>query len=135
MSKLTVIDGPELTLWYHRDKRIIHHQLHKYPGTKVLESALEKGLATLREHGAHKWLSDDRNSGALPKSHHEWAQNVWGPKAAGAGWRYWALVPPTEMLGSANMSRLKEIYGALGVTANVFSDPFQAMAWLMQCPE
>ena len=57
----------------------------KYPGAGVLESALETGLEVLRARGAHKWLSDDRQGGALPKSHHEWGQNVWGPKAAAAG--------------------------------------------------
>ncbi len=134
-AKDIVIELPEMTLWYHRDKRIVHHQMHKYPGASVLEKVLEKGLETLKANGAHKWLSDDRAGGALPKSHHDWANEVWGPKAAAAGWKYWALVPPTEMLGQMNMSRLKETYASLGVTVNVFSDQFAALAWLTRFPD
>ena len=73
MGKITVVNLPEMTLWYHRDKRIVHHQMHRYPGTTVLENVLEQGLATLRENG--------------------------------------------------------------GVVAEVFSDQFQALAWLVQCPD
>ena len=134
-TKETVLDLPEMTLWYHRDKRVVHHQMHKYPGASVLERVLDAGLATLTKYGARKWLSDDRKGGALPKSHHDWANEVWGPRAAAAGWRYWALVPPMELLGQANMSRLKETYSALGVTADVFADPYAALAWLVQCDD
>ncbi len=131
MPKMTIVDLPEITLWYHDDRKLVHHQIHRYPGSALLEGVLEKGLAVMKEHGAHKWLSDDRNNGALPKSHHDWANNVWGPRAAAAGWKYWALVPPKELVGQMNMARLKEAYGSLGVTVSVFSDPYQALAWLI----
>jgi hypothetical protein len=86
MNRETIVDTPGLLLWYYPDTKIIHHEMQKYPGAEVLESALEKGLEVLRTRGAHKWLSDDRKGGALPKSHHEWGNKVWGPAAAAAGW-------------------------------------------------
>lgn len=57
---------------------------------------------------------------------------VWGPQAVAAGWKYWALVPPTDMLGSANMARVVEIYGALGVTVRTFETPDAGMKWLLE---
>jgi len=128
--KETVIEVPGLTLWYYPGTRIIHHEMSKYPGSEALELALQKGLEVMKTCRVKKWLSDDRQGGALPKSHHEWGQNVWGPAAAAAGWKYWALCPPTELLGSANMRRLVEVYSALGVTAKTFDDPKSGLAWL-----
>jgi hypothetical protein len=133
MNRETIVDTPGLLLWYYPDTKIIHHEMQKYPGAEVLESALETGLEVLRTRGAHKWLSDDRKGGALPKSHHEWGNNVWGPAAAAAGWKYWALLPPAEALGSSNMRRLVTVYAALGVMVETFSDTKRAMAWLVNC--
>jgi hypothetical protein len=134
MNRETIVEVPGLTLWYYPETRIIHHELLKYPGTSVLESALEKGFSVLRSHGARKWLSDDRRGGALPASHHEWGRDVWGPKMATAGWRYWALVPPNEALGSANMRRVAKVYADLGVTVETFGDLGSAMKWLVAQP-
>jgi hypothetical protein len=135
MPKLTILATKELTLWYHEETKIVHHELHRYPGASTLEAALESGLAVLRQHGAHKWLSDDRSGGALPKAHHEWAETNWGPRAAKAGWKYWALIPPTEVLGQMNMVRIKEIYASLGVRASLFTTPDDALEWLKHCHE
>src|SRR5580658_9821889 len=78
MPTITILATKELTLSYHEEAKIVHHELHRYPGASTLEAALERGLSVLREHGAQKWLSDDRNGGALPKAHHEWAETDWG---------------------------------------------------------
>ena len=131
--KETIVELPGITLWYHPDKRVVHHEVSKYPGAEVLETVLEKGLEVLKKHGARKWLSDDRRSGALPKSHHHWAQNVWGAAAAAAGWKFWAICPPGDLLGSANINRLIDTYSGFGVTVKSFAEPAAAMAWLMTC--
>jgi hypothetical protein len=131
MDRETIIDTPEIMLWYHPETKIVHHELQKYPGVAALQAALEKGLEVMRLRGARKWLSDNRRGGAVPRSHHEWAQTVWGPKAAAAGWKYWAVLLPHELLGYANANRLIDIYGALGVTAKTFQHPDAAMQWLL----
>jgi hypothetical protein len=133
MHREIIFDVSGLTLWYYPISRVIHHQMDKYPGTETLEASLNAGLELMRTRRARKWLSDDRNGGALPKSHHEWGQKVWGPKAASAGWKYWALLPPEAMLGSVNMLRLVEIYKALGVVAKTFPNTGEAMDWLTRC--
>lgn len=134
MKKETIVEAPVITLWYYPDAKIIHHELRKYPGVATLEAALEKGLEIMQTRGARKWLSDDRRGGALPKSHHDWGQNVWGPKAVAAGWKYWAILLPEELIGSANIRRLIEIYASVGVTVKTFDHPESAMSWLLEQP-
>ena len=91
-----------------------------------------KGLELVREAGATKWLSDDRNGGALPKSHHEWGDKVWAPQAIDAGWQFWGLVLPDDLLHNANMQKLCRLYSSQGVTVQIFSDPDDAFRWLRQ---
>lgn len=127
-----VLETPRMTLWYHPEDRIVRHEMHQYPGRETLEQVLMRGLELLREQGAMKWLSDDRAGGALPRSHHEWGQSIWAPQAILAGWRYWALLPPEEAIGNANMNRLVEVYAAKGVTVQIFRDVPSAYRWLCQ---
>ncbi len=128
----TIIEKPRMSLFYHPVEKIVHHEMHQYPGFELLQEVLLRGLELLREHGAYKWLSDDRRGGALPKSHHEWGDKVWSPQACEAGWQYWALVLPKDVLHTANMHKLVQLYTSRGVTAEIFSDPDEAFAWLRQ---
>jgi hypothetical protein len=130
MGKTTILENEAMKLYYHDDAKIVHHEMVRYPGARLLESVLTRGLDLLRERGAQKWLSDDREGGALPKSHHEWGEQVWGPRAAAAGWRYWALVPPADVIGKMNMARLIKTYAAMGVTVELFQSPEQGLEWL-----
>lgn len=124
-----------MSLWYHPEEQIVHHKMHQYPGQETLETVLLRGLELLKEHGARCWLSDDRAGGALPRSHHEWGDQVWAPRAIAAGWRYWALLPPEQALGQANMTRLVEAYARRGVVVEIFSDPNKALLWLKRQSE
>ena len=130
MLRETLIETPRMSLWYLPDDRIIHHQMHQYPSQETLEEVLLRGLEAMKEHGATKWLSDDRAGGAVPRSHHEWGEQVWAPQAIAAGWKYWAFLPPEQTLGHANMTRLVQVYAAKGVLVKVFSEPTQAQHWL-----
>lgn len=130
-TKQVVIESELISLWHYPTAKLLHHQMHRYPGVKVLEDTLTQGLELIRTQGATKWLSDDRAGGAVPKSHHDWGATVWGPRAARAGWRHWALVPPRELLGRANMERLTKTYADLGVQVRVFSSPDEAFTWLV----
>ncbi len=128
----TIIESTQVSLYYHSSEKIVHHQLHSYPGIKLLQELLLRGLEIITEKGATKWLSDDRNGGALPQSHHEWGDNFWAPQAVKAGWKYWGLVLRSDLLHSANMRKLARAYAAKGVTVEVFTDPDEAFHWLRQ---
>lgn len=126
----TIISTPRMSLYFHPVEKVIHHEMHSYPGLDTLEQVLLGGLEVMKERNAVKWLSDDRKGGALPKSHHEWGDTVWAPQAAKAGWRYWALLPPADALGSANMKRLVKVYAKRGIVVEMFGDTEEAMDWL-----
>lgn len=126
----TIINTARMSLYYHPIEKVIHHEMHSYPGLDTLEQVLMGGLELMKQHKAVKWLSDDRKGGAVPKSHHEWGDAVWSPQAVKAGWRYWALLPPSDALGSANMKRLVKVYAKRGVTVEMFTEYDEAMDWL-----
>nr|WP_320133210.1 STAS/SEC14 domain-containing protein [uncultured Holophaga sp.] len=130
MATITVVDSPSITLWYHSDTRIIHHQIHKYTFGEVLRDALNKGVALMSQHHAVKWLSDDRNNGPLPPEDMEWNRTVWVPQVVKAGWKYWALVVPEKAVAQMNMKRFQAEFAAAGVTVQTFTDPDAAMKWL-----
>jgi hypothetical protein len=130
MAKLTIIDNPEITLWYYEETRIIHHKIHKMISGKTLRQTLMKGLELFKKNNASKWLSDDRQSSALTPEDTEWGFSVWSPQVIAAGWKYWAVVLPEIMLGQLNMNYVIDDYAKKGVTVELFSDPEAALKWL-----
>jgi hypothetical protein len=130
MSKMTIIDNEFVTLWYYPEKKIVHHQFHKFLYGQAFRDALNAGVELLQKYGAQKWLSDDRKNSALPKEDVEWAETDWFPRTKKAGWKYWALVLPEQVIGQMNMKRFVRDYSEQGVTVQVFSDPAEAMIWL-----
>jgi hypothetical protein len=130
MPKINVVDNAFITLTYDSDTKIVSHQIRQYTCGQPLRDALVAGTEQLKKNGAHKWLSDDRNSGALPKEDLEWTKNVWTKATIAAGWKFWALVLPASLIGQQNMKRFCEEFAKAGVTVQTFSDPALALAWL-----
>ncbi len=130
MAAATVLDHEYATLWFHDDKKIVHHKVKKYIHGDTLRQLLMKGLETLKAKGAKKWLSDDALNGPLLKEDAAWAKTEWFPKMVKAGWKFWAIVLPAQVIGQMNMKQFIDEYAKAGVTVNVFSDPDKAMAWL-----
>jgi hypothetical protein len=89
------------------------------------------GTEVLRQNKAEKWLSDDRNNNALTTEDQNWANNVWFPETARAGWKYWALVQPEKVTGQMNMKKQANVVTSGGVTVGTFNDPEAAMDWLV----
>ena len=130
MSKTTVLDTDYATLWYYPEQKIVHHVFRKFIYGQEFRQVLEKGLEIFKQHGAQKWLSDDRNNSALPKEDGEWGVNDWSPRVVAAGWKYWAIVMPDKIAGQMNMQRFIDTYAKLGVTIQIFDDPDEALDWL-----
>lgn len=130
MSKVTIVDNPQITVWCHTDKKIIHHQVHKFLHGQAFRESLMAGAEAMKKYGAKKWLSDDRGSTVLDKADLEWGATVWSPRVIQAGWKYWAIVTPEKVLAKMNMEQLAKEYAAKGVTVKAFSDPEVAMKWL-----
>ncbi len=129
MSEIFV-DNEYVTLGYNSETQTVFHTFHQFIQGKDLYDALNTGIDVLREKGAVKWLSDDRkNTGVTPEDT-DWSMNDWGPRAAQAGWKYWALVVPEELAGRGAMSGIVEQFFNLGVQVMVFTEVKEAQDWL-----
>jgi hypothetical protein len=130
MSVETIFDSPSGTIWYHPDKKILHHKIHKYMYDKVFMDFLMLGTQTMKEKGAHKWLSDDQTNMAISKEFIAWGLAEWFPKTIAAGWQYWAIVRPKNLIGQLDLEKLAKEYGSMGITAKFFDNSDEAMDWL-----
>ena len=130
MSKKTIFDTDQVTVWYHPDKKIIHHQMHKYTHGQNFRDALITGLDAMKKYQTQKWLSDDRRNPVLDPADTEWNITHWLPQVIEAGWKYWAIVQPQEFAAKFRMSALAKDLAARGIIVQIFDNPEEAMAWL-----
>ncbi len=79
--------------------------------------------------------SDNHLFNDLPQEDNDWIGSVWLPKAIEAGWKYWALVVPEAEAGRMNMVQFVTNFANMGVETRVFTDPDQAMEWLVSLNE
>lgn len=130
MPTITVMDNENASLWFHPESGIVHHKFKKYMWGDAFKEVLDKGLEQMKEHGATKWLSDDRANSALRPEDGAWANDDWTPRVLAAGWKYWAIVLPQNVIGRMNMQQFIDQQSQAGVTVRVFSDPNEALSWL-----
>jgi len=135
MSTLTVIDNEHVVLYYHTDTKIVHHIYQPTIHGEYIKEQLNAGVELLKEHGAEKWLSDNHLFNDLPEDDVKWINDVWIKNAIDAGWKYWALVVPEADMGRMNMMEFVEVFGGMGVRVMVFTDPDEAMNWLVNVDE
>ena len=129
---VVALSTPNATLYYHPDDRIVHHEIRRFVTGQDFRDLLTAGSDLLRKHMARKWLSDDRGQWVLAKEDLDWSETHWAPQVAKAGWRYWAIVRAEKVLAKVAMEQLVSKYEKLGVKAQFFTDPRDAMAWLKQ---
>jgi hypothetical protein len=70
------------------------------------------------------------NNGPLLKEDEAWAKTNWFPNVVKAGWKFWAIVMPAQVIGQLNMKRFVDDYAKAGITVSVFSESDKALAWL-----
>lgn len=129
--KLTVLDNEFITIWCYPQKGIIHHQFHQYAFGDAFRELLMTGADAFEANQCAKWLSDDRNFGAILPEDKAWGDAVWRPKILNAGWKYWSMVLPEKMTGKMNIQKLVIEYSALGVSTKLHDDPNEALKWLI----
>lgn len=136
MEKKTILDNENITLWFHHDEKIVHHRFHKKTvhGEKF-RSALMKGAELLKEFGACKWLSDDREHVVLTPEDVRWSMSEWFPFAVKSGWKYWAILRPESEIGKMNMEQFIQEYSRKGVDVKFFREPDEAFTWLCSLKE
>lgn len=130
MQPTIVLENKTATLVYHPEQRIVHHTFHQFVFGEAFRAILTTGAELMEKHRATKWLSDDRGNSALSEADADWAVKTWQPRVMKAGWKYWAVVLPARVVGQMNMQRWLKLYSDQGITAQVFSEPTAALAWL-----
>lgn len=132
MSKELILENDAAILWYYPDYKIVHHEIKRYAYGKNFRDLLLRGSELLKEKGAQKWLSDDRNNGAVGQEDIDWGNNYWFPQTVKNGWKYWAMVHPEKLIGQMNIKRITENYANKGIIVNIFSNPDEALKWLIE---
>lgn len=130
MTPVTLYNSSFVTMWYHPEKKIVHHQIHKFVFGEEFQKFLLIGTEAIKKNRAQKWLSDDRGNSVLRKEDIEWGMVNWFPQTVQAGWKYWAIVQPEKVMAQMNMETLVEGYAQAGIVAKFFTDPDEAMRWL-----
>jgi hypothetical protein len=130
MNAMTILDNEYATLVYHPESKIVHHVFHKPISGEEFRKVLDGGIALLQKHEARKWLSDDRNNSALSDEDTEWSKSDWFPRAQAAGWKFWALVVPPDLMARMNLKEFVDTYFDAGLRTMVFTDPEEAKEWL-----
>ena len=130
MSRTTIIDNDFGTLWYYPDKKIIHHQFHKFIFGEPFREILMTGIELFEKNNCMKWLSDDSENPVLNQDDKLWGDKNWTPRIMAAGWKYWAIVMPKKVVGQMSMNRVAEEYRERGVEVFICDDTVKALAWL-----
>jgi hypothetical protein len=130
MPPVTIIDDAFVTLWYHPEQKVIHHQIHQFLVAGAFQRLLTAGAELMEKHGAAKWLSDDRNNVVLSPDDREWSDTVWAPRVLKAGFKYWAIVVPSQAVAELQMKALRAKREKQGLVVEMFVSVEDAMTWL-----
>lgn len=129
MSDRIIFENDIAILRFH-DEGIVHHEFKQRAIGQPFRDILQRGLTQLQASRATKWLSDDRKHTILDEADEAWAKGEWFPKAAAAGWKYWAVVNPTKAVGQMQTARHAKFFEVGGIKVAAFSTPEEALAWL-----
>lgn len=131
MDEVVITDNEYITIKHIPEKGLIYHTVHQNISGETLREALLKGTAAMAAHEATcKWLSDDRKNGPLPPDDVKWGEEIWNAKTMAAGWKYWALVVPTEIVSAGAMAPVINNMFELGLRMMVFDNVEAALKWL-----
>jgi hypothetical protein len=131
MPKVTAVDNDSILLWVDPEAKMIGHEFRKFVYGNALRDALDTGLEIMEKYAATKWLSDERNGGALPPADIAWSKTGWKPRMLKAGWTYWALVPSCKVVGQMSIKQLVDDYARMGLTVRLFNEPEEGGKWLL----
>jgi hypothetical protein len=130
MDKMTIIDNAFCSTWCFPTKRLMQHQWHKFCYGEDFRNVMTQAAEAFEKYNCIKWLSDDRNFGAIHPDDEAWGKAYWFPRVLTAGWKYHAMVLPVSIIGHMSLTAMVDFFAEQGVQAKVFSDPDEAMKWL-----
>ncbi len=135
MSEIIVFDNEFITIRYLPEKKCIYHTVHQPISGQPLRDGLLTGYEALQHYGLAKWVSDDRKNGPMSEEDREWGSVNINQRSIEAGWKYWALVVPKEVVAAGAMIPTMEAMHKLGLRMAVFSEVEAAFEWLERFDE
>lgn len=132
MSNIIIYDSEYIKVEYWADKKLIHHEILRPMSDQLamFKEALNAGTDAMEKYQVCKWLSDDRKNDSLTQEGNEWSFGVWQPRTIKAGWKYWAMIVPQELVAAGTLIPVIDSLYDLGLRMMVFKDMEQAVAWL-----
>jgi hypothetical protein len=131
MDHEIVYDMAWATVRYYPGDQYIYHTFHGPMSGQSFYDTLNAGLEALAKHKAIKWLSDDRKNAEFAPEDIGFVLEDWAPRAAKAGWKFWALVVPEDIAGRAGMMDIVEAFHNMGVQVAIFTEVEPARQWLL----
>lgn len=130
-NKTTVISNRYFDLFFYEREKIIHHVYKPPMSSAQLKDQLTTGTQLLRESGATKWISDNRQVvNTFDAETTDWVNNVWLPETVEAGWKYWALIVPEAVAASTDHIKFVESFYNSGVWVTVWTNFEEAYEWI-----
>jgi len=128
----TVFESDFCVVKVYPESKIVHHEIKKYIFDDNFRNMMTSSADAFEKYNCTKYISDDRQNGALKEEDRKWGEAEWEPRLFKCGWKAWALVMPEKIIGQMNMRKIVERYESMGVTVSAFSDFEEAMTWLKQ---
>jgi hypothetical protein len=133
MPPIVVRNDEFITMYYYPGSKILYHQIHKFFFGETFRDIWNTQIDAFQKYKVRKVLADDSAVKAWAKEDQDWAAVNWFPRAVQAGWKYWAIVLPPNITGSASIKKLAETYSAQGVETKVFPSVEDGKKWLDSC--
>jgi hypothetical protein len=91
---------------------------------------MSRGADAFLEHGCNKWMSDDRGIKEFRQDDLRWLREHWETRILRDGWKHWALIMPSNVIGLVMSKKIVARYLDLGVDVRTFEDEGSALGWL-----
>jgi hypothetical protein len=130
MEKETILETNYASLWFYPQLKIIHHQFHKPVIGEEFLKILTTGIEKFEKFECNKWLSDDRKLPILQQKDRDWLQENMDHRLKEAGFKYWAMVLPENVIGALSIENDLKHWKNKGIKVKVFEDPTIALEWL-----
>ena len=128
--EITVFENEYLTMKFSPECGIIYQTIHKPCTDEISKESIAFAYEIMKENGVAKWLIDNRKGGPHSPAVSEWAYQFWEEHLVETGWKYWAMVVPTDIVSAVSLlDPFKKMYD-LGLRIAAFMETDKAFQWL-----
>lgn len=131
-NPITIHQSEKATIEWFEKEKIVRKTFRGFIVGEEMRSAFNAGLKKLKSEKGNKWLSDNRYVKVYKQEDSDWINQVWFTEALKSGWRYWAVLEPTDYYGQLSIKKFIKAFEEQGVILEVFHEMDEAMTWLAE---